>query len=305
VKTLPRVTREHFRRGLRGFGFGDVHQGRKALEGFDAVAATGANCVRTFLSPAWDGTRYVLPAQQLADLSWYATECQRRQMYCVPALLVPQEDHARLFASLAAQQSVADIWGGLAKRYRGRLVFAGFDLLNEPKYNDATRADAYWSGIVARCVEVIDQADPQRVVIAETWPGGRVDSRPEWGEFWRPQPGNVVMSAHLYSPFPYTHADIDEWSTPGQAFDPVETLAQMHRELLYLRNEAQRHDVPVWIGELSTLQDRPGASAWARHAVELMDGFGFSWSWHQFFGWPGWHPNDDTLAVLREGLKRR
>jgi hypothetical protein len=296
---VKRTTADTFRGGLRGFGFGDVYQGRKELEGFDAVAATGANCLRTFLAPAWDGTRYVLPPQQIADLSRYATECQRRQMYCVPAMLIPEADHARLFASAVAQQSLADIWGNLGKRFRGRVVFAGFDLLNEPKYNDISQAGAYWDGIVARCVDAIDLADPLRVVIAETWPGARVDSRPEWGEFWRPQPPHVVMSAHLYSPYHYTHAGMAEWSSPGQPFDPVETLAQMHRTLLYLLGVAREHNTPVWMGEFSTLQDKPGAAAWARHAVELMEGFGISWSWHEFFAWPGWHPNANTLEVLK------
>lgn len=299
------LTEADFRQGrLRGFGFGDVHgPGRMAEEGFDRLAATGANCVRAAFVPTWDGRRYVMPRVQLARLDWTAHRLRERGVYLIPALAIPEDDHVRLWNVKGAAASLVDVLVSLARHFRGRSEVAGIDLLNEPKLFLASDQEAYWRRVVFPGVQAVQAVDSARVCIVQTWPGGRVDSVPEWGDFWRDVPG-TVMSAHLYSPFEYTHRGLMPWTTPGIPFDMRTTLQAQHAGLLYLRNEALRFNKAVWIGEMSTRQDDPAGLEWTRHALQLIEGFQFSASWHYFIGPPEWHPSDDTLGLLKAWISR-
>lgn len=305
MRSLKRVTLDSFRGGLRGFGFADAYAGRMAQEGYDRFAATGANCARTAIVPELTKRGYVLPPEQLAELRYVVNELQARRAYTIPLMALRTEDeHAMVWDDHVTRESLIDIWCQVARIFRGRTAIAGFDLFNEPKMFRADQSRAYWDGFVEPCVRRIREIDPQRICITSTWPHGLCLTNPEWGEWIRHVPG-TVLTAHLYAPFEYTHADMTEWSTPGKPWDPVlhTVLQEQARALLWLRDHALKSGQPVWIGEASTLQDRPGADEWALHFTQLMSAYNFSASWHYFIGWPGWHPNDNTLAHLQAWFK--
>lgn len=305
MRSLTRITADSFRDNLGGFGFWDLYQpGEMELEGFDALAATGAKIARMFLRPAWDGSRYVLPAYQLMNLERACRELQRRGMYAGITLGTATEaEHARIMGDPAVRASWIAIHRLLAKRFKGRKVVAVQQALNEPKL--LVSDDTYWSDFIAPCVAAIAEEDPGRVVSVGTWPGARMDGKSEWGDFWRKQPHNVVMSPHLYSPHQFTHNGTDaDWAKPAQSFVWDKTLGAMHHDFLWALETATAFDVPVWVSELSAQAHIPGQDLWAAHAMRLFRGAGWSWSWHQFYGAPRWHPNEATLKVLSAAMRR-
>jgi uncharacterized protein YeaO (DUF488 family) len=306
VRSLPRITLGDFEGGLRGFGFADVHGPEQmALEGFDRFAATGANHARCAILARWDGLKFVLPPQQLAALQRNATEFQRRRAYMTVVLCIPEPEHILLWHSVPwAITSVIEIWRAVARLFRGRTVIAGFDLLNEPKLTGPRQDQPYWS-LMNTLVKEVRSIDPQRICITSTWPGGVCQTNPEWGQWIEHIPG-TVLTAHNYSPFEFTHQDLMDWTTPGKQYDPYmhTTLQAQHTSLLWLRDHHLKTGQPIWIGECSARQDRPGGTEWARHAVEMYDAFRFSWSWHYFIGPAVWHPADNTLAVLQRSFAK-
>lgn len=305
MRSLKRITLDDFRGRLRGFGFGDIHAGPMSVEAYDILAATGANNVRTAFVPAWDGQAFVLPAQQLATLQAMLPQLQARKIYATLLMALPEAEHIRIWTDKNAMLSLVAIWRMLAKSLRGRTVVAGFDLLNEPKMTNANNAQAYWDGFVKHAVSAVAAEDPLRIPIVSTWPGGVCMTNPEWGEWLRFIPG-CVLTAHNYSPFEFTHQGYMDWTTPGLQYDPYmhTTLQAQQTAMLWLRDFSLKTGMPIWIGESSCQQDKPGGAEYALHFTQLCEAYRFSGSWHYFLGWPAWHPNEAALTHLKAWFAR-
>lgn len=305
MRSLPRVTLDHFRGALRGFGFADVH-GPEAmsLAGFDLYYATGANNARCAVLARWDGQRFVLPLVQIDRLRRNATELQRRRSYMTIVLCIDEGEHIHLWrGDPGAVDSVIEIWRTLTRVFRGRTVVAGFDLLNEPKLTGPGQDGPYWAFMRA-LVDAVDAIDPLRICITSTWPGGLCQTNPEWGEWAVHIPG-TVLTAHNYALFEFTHQGLVDWVGAGKQYDPYDfTVEQaLHKAFLWLHAHSLRTGQPVWIGEGSARQDRPGATEWTRHYVQMLRGFRMSGSFHYFIGDPVWQPTDATMAVLSDWFR--
>jgi hypothetical protein len=303
MKSLKRCTLDFFKGGLRGFGFGDVYHSRVMVqEGFDRLKQTGANCVRVGFQPVLTKQGYILPQQQVEFLKETVVELQKRRIYCIPVMFTAKEiEHNSIWNTEEIRQSIIDLWLQITRIFRNRTVIAGFDLFNEPTRFAEGNDKTYWNLLIKPLVEAINKVDSKRICIVSTFPHGLTDSKEEWGQLIEYIP-NTVLTAHLYSPIHYTHADMAEWSSPGKTWS-LDVLADQANSLLKLRQHSLKTGQPIWIGEASTLQDREGASDWALHFTQLMQAYNFSGSWHYYIGWPGWHPNDEALQHLQQWFK--
>ena len=301
--TIRRLkARSFLNAGVRTVGFGDIHKGPMAPEGFDFIVDLKVDGVRAAIVPELTRSGYAIPGWQIAGLKSMMSQCQMRGLHLFPVIATSSDaEHEEVWQSRSLLNTLVDCVIEVVRVARNRVVIGAIDILNEPRLFRQGNDQVYWNDFVCPVVNRAASIDPKRVLAVETWPGARVDTQPEWGEFWIPQPDNVVMSIHGYSPFGYTHSDM-AWAVGDKAerFDPVKTLAAMHNELLYAVNVARKYSVPIWMGELSTRQDRPGAAAWAQHKFDLCRGFGISTNWHYIFGAKVWHPNPATLEVIRE-----
>ena len=57
----------------------------------------------------------------------------------------------------------------------------------------------------------------------------------------------------------------------------------------------KKFNVPVLIGEFSTVRWAEGASQWLCDAASLFDENGFSWMYFAFNGYHGWNPHYDAV----------
>ena len=61
------------------------------------------------------------------------------------------------------------------------------------------------------------------------------------------------------------------------------------------RSFAQKHDVPIYVGEFSAVRSAPDGSAarYIAESIRLFEAYGWSWSYHEFRGWHGWDAEQD------------
>ena len=73
-----------------------------------------------------------------------------------------------------------------------------------------------------------------------------------------------------------------------------ETLRELMRPVLEFQ---EKYDVPIYIGEFSTVRWAPGASEYIRDSVALFEEYGWSWTYHSYRDWHGWQLDyTDTMT---------
>jgi len=158
----------------------------------------------------------------------------------------------------AKQEKMIALWRKLAERYKDEPNIGAYDLINEPNWGFADRADRTGCketgngplrDLLVRTTAAIREIDTRHMLIVEgnCW-GNNYQGVFEQGVWDK----NLVVSFHKY------------WdaTTP-------DTLAKV----LALRDQ---HQLPLWLGESGE-----NSNDWFARAVELVEGEGIGWSW-----WP-------------------
>jgi aryl-phospho-beta-D-glucosidase BglC (GH1 family) len=262
---------------------------------FNTLTDIGANAARIWLTLWETASGYVVSAEEWERFDQTISMLTTLGVYAIPVIAV--SDRSTPWSNSTNAKQLTKVWSWIAGKLKGNNTVAGFDLFNEPKAVGVEQTTAYWTWVEAT-VDAIQAIDPARVCIVETCPEAGLITDPSWGEWVRFVPGTVI-SAHLYNPHSFTHNGVADWAQPWQPFSH-ETLHQQHAALLRLKEKSLDLQLPVFIGEFSANQTLQGSDRWARHALQLMRGFGFSWSWHFLHGDPVWHPSDSTMALMKQ-----
>ena len=310
---------------LGGFNVGDVHHGDAAY--FDAVAATGARLVRTTLPLGrCAGCHHF--QRRPEDLRALATLLDRAAARGLKVVVVGGFEgitDATFWRDAAAQDDWVDSWRLVARECGEHPALAGLDLLNEPQppaHASASAsglglaaAQAQWRALATRAARAIRSAGCERPLIVE----GVAGASPAGLRGLQPlDDPEVVYSLHFYLPHAITHQGLaPDWpdaqvypGTPSQRLaggDPrlppgpfnIERLAQ---ELQPAVDFQAQHGVPLYVGEFSCIRSAPGDSAlrWVSDSLALFERLGWSWTYHEFRGWPGWDAElADRSATLR------
>jgi endoglucanase len=296
---------------LRGVGFGQLSQGVRSADDFDAVVALGANHVRIFIEVEREpiGEFYRVSQAQLQALDRTLAELEKRGIYLVLVASFGADARSTLFKSNALQSSAVLIWQQLAQRMAGRTVVAGFDIVNEPVPDGLTygiRQDR-WLRFAARVVEAVRAIDPTRVIVIESAPNATPDSV----ENLRPLPyANLVYSLHSYEPFSFTHQTLMKEFPQSRPYPEIGADGKSSAQLLADSLQAtvrfaQTHKAPIYVGEFSAVRWAPEGSA-ARYVADSIGHFvrhGWSWSYHEFRSWHGW--DAEVATTQRDGGPRR
>lgn len=171
------------------------------------------------------------------------------------------EDHTgekgrdELFKSAEMQKRTAYLWTAIARRYRDRPEIAGYDLLNEPM--GAPDAKSLYA-VHDLLYKAVRSVDTKHIVIVE-------DGYKGFNTFPKPSDigwQNVCYSVHFYQFGANSIRDHEKFI--------AETLPQ-------IRKTQESLNVPVYIGEFSTISDRQGgAGAMAAYFKAFND---YRWSW--------------------------
>jgi endoglucanase len=134
-------------------------------------------------------------------LSWAEAEglSVLLDMHYLPgASFEPTSQENRVFTDLSLQESVAEFWRNVAKRYASIGSHLRFEILNEPVAAEDAQLNTFNRSMLA----AIHGPNPARVVYITS---------NRWSNFDRvdalevPASGNVALTLHFYEPFVFTH----------------------------------------------------------------------------------------------------
>ncbi len=305
----------------RGFNIGRIDAQRHDDAYLRDAAAYGARHVRIVLPMGAEGARPRFDATVRGALGRVLLRAERAGLDVV---LVPErlaEPQLPLWRDAAEGRAFAEAWAQLARELRDADAVAGFDLLNEPNPpwpdNTILSSSAIWDALARRVVAAIRSEDAGVPVVLEGVAGGGPQGLPVLGSWNDPA---LVYSLHFYLPHEITHQLVSaRWPKPvpyptdddrplrgTPAYPGPWNRGRLKRELAGSAARGQRDGVPVYVGEFSCVRWAPGPSAanYVRDCLSLFAEFGWSWSYHEFRGWPGWDaettsPTPGIYAVPR------
>jgi|GEM_PF-2454000 len=182
------------------------------------------------------------------------------------------------------QERIIALWQELAKRYSGRPIIAGYDLLNEPFAPDKYSLNDLYNRITAAIREV----DSQHIIFLEgnSW---AIDI--DWID--PPEDANTVLSAHFYVPGKFAVEGMDSYPMMigGQLFDKEAMREVLHRRIAYAR-EIKR---PLYIGEFGAMTRGGNHLEYIRDVISLLEEAELHWTYYNFKNLKG---KSDTQAVF-------
>jgi hypothetical protein len=176
------------------------------------------------------------------------------------------------------------LWKEIARRYAGNDTVWAYDLLNEPF---SARDTENWTEAHDLIYDAIREVDPDTIVIMED--GYKLEF-PAWTETgFFPDPKAMGWENLIYSLHFYSGAD--------PLFSDEKGLAdheKRSREVLRLANLVQdRHGVPIYFGEFSTMGNHPNDIEGMRIFLTLFNEHGFHWS-----PWTWKYVDDDNEGTI-------
>lgn len=181
--------------------------------------------------------------------------------------------NARFFASPEFQKRCAALWRAIAERYRNDSTVFAYDLLNEPF---SARDVQNWTAAHDLIYDAIRSVDAHTIIVMED--GYKLEEPDYRKAGFFPDPKklgweNVVYSIHFYSGW-------DPELTQGDnTFDHGKVL----RELVRVgKLEQKRWNVPIYIGEFSTMHDLPNDIAGMKMIMTRFNELGWHyspWTW--------------------------
>jgi hypothetical protein len=185
-----------------------------------------------------------------------------------------------LWSSAQDQERTIAIWRELARRYRGRTVIAGYDLLNEPMGAPSVAAllDLY-----DRIYRAIREVDPATLIFLEDGYKGWENMPPPADRRWQ----GVVYSPHFYPRY------WNGWFTSEKDYEGL--VGQLWR---WRDDQLKRLKVPVVVGEFSVWSSEccDGPKWLRRYIAELSK---MDWGWLTFcWKMPREKPDEDLWGVV-------
>ena len=188
------------------------------------------------------------------------------------------------FRNKEYQRRTASLWKAIATRYRDNPVVWAYDLLNEPF---SAKDQQNWSDAHDLLYDAIRKVDKQTIVVMED--GYKLEF-PQWtkaGFFPDPQMmgwKNLIYSIHFYSGADPLFSDEKGLADHTKRSQEVLRLAQL---------EQNRHNVPIYFGEFSTMGNHPNDINGMRTFLTMFNRHGFHWS-----PWTWKYVDDDNEGTI-------
>jgi endoglucanase len=210
------------------------------------------------------------------------------------------------------QDRFVALWEELARRYKGRAVIAGYNVMNEPVSNAPfgrfnLRYEPDWEAVnrlYRRVTSAIRAIDPDHIIFLE----GDLFSR-EFGGFEPPFARNLVYSSHIYTdcgfgPGPYPGLiGGEQWNREKQ------------KQFFLTRSGTrfiQKYDVPLWVSEFGAVYNGPAHEIPDRlraldDQLAIFDQYGVHWTMWTYkdidvMGWVQLAPDAPYVRTIRRVL---
>lgn len=182
------------------------------------------------------------------------------------------------------QKRTAALWKHIAARYAGNATVFAYDALNEPFSAEGVED---WTKAHALIYDAIREADPDTIIVMEDGFKLEFEQWARTGFFPNPvEMGweNVVYSFHFYS-----GADPVFTTNAGE----TDHLKRAKEVLRLGKMEQKRCNVPIYLGEFSTMGDSENDIEGMRHFLTMFNETGWHWS-----PWTWKYVNDDEEGSI-------
>lgn len=197
----------------------------------------------------------------------------------------------RMFSEKRYQDKLIEVWGKIARRYKGRDVVYAYDLLNEAVEGSVSAGLMNWRELATAAAKTIRQVDPGKPVVFEPSPWGGPDG---FDALVPLDIDRVIYSFHMYKPHQFTHQGVYD-SKADLVYPGLINGIRWDKESLRAAMAAaidfqEEFNVHIYVGEFSAIRWAPDNSAYRylRDAIELFEEYGWDWSYHAFREWDGW-----------------
>ena len=182
------------------------------------------------------------------------------------------------------QKRTASLWKEIARRYAKNPVVWAYDLLNEPFSATDTKN---WAEAHDVIYDAIRETDPDTIIVMED--GYKLEF-PRWtNKGFFPSPKEMGWDSVIYSLHFYSGAD--------PLFSDEKGLAdhkKRSQEILRLAHLVQdRHKVPIYFGEFSTMGNHPNDIEGMRTFLTMFNEHGLHWS-----PWTWKYVDDDKEGTI-------
>jgi endoglucanase len=211
-------------------------------------------------------------------------------------------------ASADVRERFLSMWRQIAEHYRDRSERLWFELYNEPH---GVQTAASWNALSAQALQVVRASNPERVVVIgpTQWNSARALEA-----LALPPDRHLVVTIHDYEPFRFTHQGA-AWHNPS-APHPAgfrccdrEQRRQLSEPLDIAARWAERHGVPLWLGEFGSYagpaaqpNDMDSRVEYTRLVREAAERRGIAWAYWEFDA--GFGIYDRQTRQWREPLRR-
>lgn len=218
-----------------------------------------------------------------------------------------------MFYEQKYNDAFVECWRRIARRFRGRRMIYGYDLINEPQQTDRAVCD-YWN-TQRRAAEAVREIDPDVTIVMESngW-----DSPGTYSYLSPLAMDNVIYQVHMYEPFVYTHQGVNKGFARAVYPDATKgwNCDYLRRRLGPVLEFQRRHGARIYVGEFSAAAWAPDAERYLADLISIFNEYGWDWTYHAFREWPGWsveHEGPDMrnmkkatdtprMRVLKNGL---
>lgn len=307
----PVLAKTHSQERLRG---AMIAPASFTIEDLDVLRSWGANLMRWQLIYTGKAKGAVPTDEEydawleksLAKLDLFLPEIAKRDMLIVLDLHSPPGSFmgdngyvtsgGLIWKDEKYQARLVRFWEEMAVRYKGKAGIWGFDLMNEPVDDSFARGVARWNGtggdsLALRVAQAVRAIDPERTLIIEPNHWGSVSAMSSF----KPLPlENVVYSPHFYIPHEFTHQGVGS-NKVGVTYPGKINGVEWNKEALRKAMEPallfqKKYNVPIYVGEFSAIRWAPEGSAYRylKDVIEIMEEYGWDWSYHAFREWSGW-----------------
>lgn len=239
-------------------------------------------------------------ADQTANLERLLPVCEELGIYVCLDLHTPPGGIQHgvghyIFQEAHLQDKFIAVWEDLVNRFKGAPALWGYDLLNEAVEGLVSPDCLDWQELAEVTARRVRELDPDHAIIIEpaSWGGigGLADFEPV------DVPG-VVYSVHIYDPHSYTHQGVsgstEVWSYPGVISNTQWDKERQRQNLQRARDWQNDYGVQLYIGEFSVIRWAEGGEQYLTDLIELIEEFGWDWSYHAYREWTGWSLEHDS-----------
>jgi len=197
----------------------------------------------------------------------------------------------RIFTQPEAQEKFIEVWQSIARRYKGRQIIWGFDLVNEPDDSMLAENCLDWNTLVDKAARAVRAADPDRILIVEPNQWGSAQGFATFEPLDLP---NIVYSFHFYQPSHFTHQGIHNnpagVTYPGVIDGKRWDKDALEQAMLPAIEFSRKYRVHMYVGEFSAIRTAPGNSAaqYLADVIAILEKYEFDWSYHAYREWQGW-----------------